>query len=57
MHLPLAERDTYNKAFLQVTNLWRHDATVRELVFSRRLVRLAATLLGDPSPPRAMPRT
>jgi ectoine hydroxylase-related dioxygenase (phytanoyl-CoA dioxygenase family) len=46
MHLPMAERDTYNKAFLQVTNLWRHDKTVRELVFSRRLARLAATLLG-----------
>ncbi|MBO0830666.1 MAG: phytanoyl-CoA dioxygenase family protein [Actinobacteria bacterium] len=46
MHLPLAERDTYNKAFLQVTNLWRHSPAVRELVFSRRLALLAATLLG-----------
>jgi ectoine hydroxylase-related dioxygenase (phytanoyl-CoA dioxygenase family) len=46
MHLPLAERDTYNKAFLQVTNLWLHSPAVRELVFSRRLAQLAATLLG-----------
>jgi ectoine hydroxylase-related dioxygenase (phytanoyl-CoA dioxygenase family) len=46
MHVPLAERDTYNKAFLQVTNLWRHDEQVRDLVFSRRLARLAADLLG-----------
>jgi ectoine hydroxylase-related dioxygenase (phytanoyl-CoA dioxygenase family) len=46
MHLPLAERDTYNKAFLQVTNLWRHSPQVRDLVFSRRLARLASDLLG-----------
>lgn len=45
-HLPLAERDTYGKAFLQVSNLWRHNETVRELVFSRRLARIAAELLG-----------
>lgn len=43
---PLAERDTYGKAFLQVTNLWRHSARVRELVFGRRFARLAAELLG-----------
>jgi len=45
-HLPLEERDTYGKAFLQVTNLWRHSSTVRELVFSRRLAGIAAALLG-----------
>ncbi|MFE6957316.1 phytanoyl-CoA dioxygenase family protein [Streptomyces sp. NPDC057696] len=44
--LPLAERDTYGKAFLQVTNLWEHNEKVRELVFSRRLARIAAELLG-----------
>ncbi|MFJ2954063.1 phytanoyl-CoA dioxygenase family protein [Streptomyces sp. NPDC087270] len=48
-HLPLAERDTYGKAFLQVTNLWQHSAKVRELVFSRRLAGIAAALLGVPS--------
>lgn len=45
-HLPLAERTTYGKAFLQITNLWRHSELVRELVFSRRLARTAAELLG-----------
>jgi ectoine hydroxylase-related dioxygenase (phytanoyl-CoA dioxygenase family) len=45
-HLPLAERDTYGKAFLQVTNLWQHSAAVHEFVHSRRLARLAAELLG-----------
>jgi ectoine hydroxylase-related dioxygenase (phytanoyl-CoA dioxygenase family) len=45
-HLPLAERDTYGRAFLQVTNLWRHSERVRELVFSRRLAGIAAELLG-----------
>lgn len=46
MHLPMAERTTYQKAFLQVENLWRHSATVRELVFSRRLAQIATELLG-----------
>ena len=46
MHLPMEERDTYNKAFLQVTNLWQHDDLVRSLVFSPRLARAAAELLG-----------
>src|SRR5262249_1534488 len=30
----LEERDTYGKAFLQIMNLWRRDARVREFVFS-----------------------
>jgi ectoine hydroxylase-related dioxygenase (phytanoyl-CoA dioxygenase family) len=45
-HLPLAERDTYGKAFLQVSNLWRQNETVKQLVFSRRLAGIAAELLG-----------
>ncbi|SDL75092.1 phytanoyl-CoA dioxygenase family protein [Nonomuraea jiangxiensis] len=45
-HLPLEQRDTYGKAFLQVTNLWRHSDLVRAFVFSRRLARIAAELLG-----------
>ncbi|HEX6681940.1 MAG TPA: phytanoyl-CoA dioxygenase family protein [Candidatus Limnocylindrales bacterium] len=45
-HLPIDERDTYGKAFLQVINLWRHSELVREFVFSRRLARIAAELLG-----------
>jgi len=46
MHVPMAERDTYSKAFLQVTNLWQHSEKVRELVFSSRLARIAADLMG-----------
>lgn len=44
--LPLSERDTYHRAFLQVTNLWQHNETVKRLVFSRRLAGIAAALLG-----------
>lgn len=43
---PLEDRTTYGRAFLQTFNLWRHDATVRRLVFSRRLAGIAAGLLG-----------
>lgn len=46
MHLPMAERTTYQNAFLQVENVWRHSAAVRELVFSRRLAQIASELLG-----------
>lgn len=45
-HLPISERATYGKAFLQVTNLWQHSELVREFVFSRRLAQIAADLLG-----------
>lgn len=48
-HLPLSERDTYSRAFLQVTNLWQHSDAVREFVFSRRLAGIAAQLLGVPA--------
>lgn len=46
MHLPMEERSTYNKAFLQVGNLWQHSELVRELTFSKRLARMAAELMG-----------
>jgi ectoine hydroxylase-related dioxygenase (phytanoyl-CoA dioxygenase family) len=46
LHLPMEERNTYQKAFLQVTNLWQHSEAVRRLVFSKRLARIAAELLG-----------
>lgn len=45
MHLPMEERDTYSKAFLQVMNLWREDDTVRQFVFSKRLASIAAQLM------------
>lgn len=43
---PLSERDTYGKAFLQVTNLWTEDATVRRFVLARRFGKIAADLMG-----------
>ena len=43
---PLAERDTYHRAFLQVTNLWRTDDDARAFVFGKRLAGIAANLLG-----------
>lgn len=45
---PLEQRDTYHKAFLQVTNLWRTDDVAREFVFGKRLAGIAAALLGVP---------
>jgi Phytanoyl-CoA dioxygenase (PhyH) len=46
MHLPMEERSTYHKAFLQVINLWRESEVARELVFARRLAAIATELLG-----------
>jgi ectoine hydroxylase-related dioxygenase (phytanoyl-CoA dioxygenase family) len=45
---PLAERDTYGMAFLQVMNLWVRDAQVRRYVMARRFAQIAADLLGVP---------
>jgi len=36
---PMHERTTYEKAFLQVMNLWRQSDVVKEFVFSRRLAQ------------------
>ncbi len=44
--LPLDQRTTYGKAFLQVMNLWRSSAVVRAFVFNRRMARIAAELMG-----------
>ena len=41
----LEERDTYGKAFLQLFNLWREDETIKELVFSKRIGKIAADLM------------
>ncbi|HET6894774.1 MAG TPA: phytanoyl-CoA dioxygenase family protein [Candidatus Baltobacteraceae bacterium] len=42
---PIDARTTYQKAFLQVTNLWLTNDVAREFVFSKRLASLAARLL------------
>lgn len=43
--LPMEERSTYDRAFLQVMNLWERSDRVREFVFGRRLAGIAAALL------------
>jgi ectoine hydroxylase-related dioxygenase (phytanoyl-CoA dioxygenase family) len=42
---PLAERSTYGKAFLQLFNLWTQDATVKSLVCSARMAKIASDLM------------
>ena len=41
----LEERSTYGKAFLQLFNLWREDLVVKELIFSKRLAKIATDLM------------
>jgi ectoine hydroxylase-related dioxygenase (phytanoyl-CoA dioxygenase family) len=43
---PMEQRTTYGKAFLQIMNLWTQSAEVKELVFGKRLARIAAELMG-----------
>jgi len=43
--VPLEDRDTYGKAFIQVGNLWERCPEARSLTFSKRLARIAAELL------------
>lgn len=43
--VPLEDRSTYDKAFLQVMNLWEQGGLTREFVFGKRLARIAADLL------------
>ena len=42
----LKDRDTYGKAFLQTTNLWEHNAKVKEYVTAQRFAGIAARLMG-----------
>lgn len=44
--LPLDQRTTYGKAFLQIGNLWQESEIIREFVFGKRLAQIAATLIG-----------
>lgn len=45
-HRPLAERDTYGKAFLQIMNLWTRDEGVKRFTTARRFAKIAADLMG-----------
>lgn len=42
---PMEERTTYERAFLQVMNLWCESEEVKEFVFSKRLAKIATDLL------------
>lgn len=41
----LKDRTTYGKAFLQLFNLWKENTLVKELVFSKRLAKIASDLM------------
>ncbi len=43
---PIAERDTYGKAFIQAHNLWTRSELIKAFVFSERFASVAAQLLG-----------
>lgn len=43
--LPLDQRDTYGKAFWQITNLWRRDAAVQRFTLAKRFAKIAADLM------------
>ena len=45
-HVPLEERDTYSKAFLQIMNIWTQSESVKDIVFSKRLAKIATDLMG-----------
>ena len=44
--VPLEQRTTYGKAFLQIMNLWIQSDQVKEFVFGKRLARIAAELMN-----------
>jgi ectoine hydroxylase-related dioxygenase (phytanoyl-CoA dioxygenase family) len=43
---PMAERDTYGKAFLQTMNLWLVDDGIKRFALSPRFAQVAADLMG-----------
>lgn len=45
-HLPMEQRDTYGKAFLQIMNIWTRSEEVKRFVFGKRLARIATELMG-----------
>ena len=44
-HIPMDQRDTYGKAFLQIMNIWTKSETVKTISFSKKLASLASQLL------------
>lgn len=46
LHRPMEERTVYEKAFLQIMNLWTKSESVKTFAMSKRLGRIAAELMG-----------
>lgn len=44
--IPMEDRGTYAKAFIQIGNLWTKSDTVKRFSFSKRLARIATELMG-----------
>lgn len=42
---PLEQRSTYGKAFLQLFNLWTQDVSIKKLIFSERIAKIASDLM------------
>ena len=43
--LALDQRDTYGKAFLQIMNIWKNSELVKEIVFGKKLAKIATELM------------
>jgi ectoine hydroxylase-related dioxygenase (phytanoyl-CoA dioxygenase family) len=43
---PLDQRDTYGKAFIQISNLWEQSEAIQRFVFAKRFAQIAADLMG-----------
>ena len=43
--VPLEDRDTYGKAFLQLFNLWTIDDEVKNFIFSKKIAKIASDLM------------
>ncbi|MEZ6098885.1 MAG: phytanoyl-CoA dioxygenase family protein [Pirellulaceae bacterium] len=44
--VPMDQRNTYDRAFIQVSNVWEFDEVAKEFSFGKRLARIASELLG-----------
>ncbi|MEE9439449.1 MAG: phytanoyl-CoA dioxygenase family protein [Saprospiraceae bacterium] len=43
--IPLEQKDTYGKAFIQLSNLWQEDKLIKEFVFNSRIANISAELM------------
>lgn len=45
---PMAERNTFDRAFTLVGGIWNHDVNVAKFTLARRFAKIAADLMGVP---------